>query len=99
MQWRSSKPSQLLLRRHSTPLSFLSLSFKHSGTRTQRSSACARATQTNPILAASFKPTTSISQFPPETVACAYTEFPDHFGFFLPLAGITTVKQVRESSF
>src|SRR5450631_2621486 len=34
-----------------------------------------------------------------ETVACAYAEFPDHFGFFLPLAGITTVKQVRDSSF
>src|SRR5215475_6867792 len=34
-----------------------------------------------------------------ETVACAYQDFPDHFGFFLPLAGITTVKQVRESSF
>jgi hypothetical protein len=34
-----------------------------------------------------------------ETVACAYRDFPDHFGFFLPLAGITTVRQVRESSF
>jgi len=34
-----------------------------------------------------------------ETVACAYADFPDHFGFFLPLAGITTVKQVRESAF
>lgn len=34
-----------------------------------------------------------------ETVACDYASFPDHFGFFLPLAGITTVKQVRESSF
>ena len=34
-----------------------------------------------------------------ETVACAYRDFPDHFGFFLPLAGITTVKQIRESSF
>ncbi len=34
-----------------------------------------------------------------ETVACAYPEFPDHFGFFLPLAGITTVSQIRESSF
>lgn len=34
-----------------------------------------------------------------ETVACFYTDFPNHFGFFLPLAGITTVKQVRESSF
>ena len=34
-----------------------------------------------------------------ETVACAFSEFPDHFGFFLPLAGITTVKQIRESSF
>lgn len=34
-----------------------------------------------------------------ETVACSYADFPNHFGFFLPLAGITTVKQVRESSF
>ncbi|AIQ15194.1 class I SAM-dependent DNA methyltransferase [Paenibacillus durus] len=34
-----------------------------------------------------------------ETVACAYRGFPDHFGFFLSLAGITTVKQVRDSSF
>lgn len=34
-----------------------------------------------------------------ETVACDYSDFPNHFGFFLPLAGITTVKQVRESSF
>lgn len=32
-------------------------------------------------------------------IACAYEDFPDHFGFFLPLAGITTVKQIRESSF
>ena len=32
-------------------------------------------------------------------IACEYTDFPNHFGFFLPLAGITTVKQIRESSF
>ncbi|AFY61200.1 DNA methyltransferase [Synechococcus sp. PCC 6312] len=34
-----------------------------------------------------------------ETVACAYSEFADHFGFFLALAGITTVKQIRENAF
>jgi hypothetical protein len=34
-----------------------------------------------------------------DTVACTFKDFPDHFGFFLPLAGITTVAQVRESSF
>ena len=34
-----------------------------------------------------------------ETVACNYIDFPDHFGFFLPLAGISTVKQIRESAF
>ncbi|WP_233005459.1 class I SAM-dependent DNA methyltransferase [Exiguobacterium aurantiacum] len=34
-----------------------------------------------------------------ETIACAYRDLPDHFGFFLPLAGITTIKQVRDSSF
>lgn len=34
-----------------------------------------------------------------ETVACTYQDFPNHFGFFLALAGISTVKQIRESSF
>jgi hypothetical protein len=34
-----------------------------------------------------------------ETVACAYKDFPDKFGFFLPLAGITTVRQITENSF
>ncbi|MCH6255665.1 hypothetical protein MLD52_03850 [Puniceicoccaceae bacterium K14] len=34
-----------------------------------------------------------------ETVACSYPDFPDHFGFFLPLAGISTVKQIRENAF
>jgi hypothetical protein len=34
-----------------------------------------------------------------ETVACAYADFSDHFGFFLALAGITTVKQIRENAF
>ena len=34
-----------------------------------------------------------------ETVACAFGDFPNHFGFFLPLAGITTVKQIRENAF
>jgi hypothetical protein len=32
-------------------------------------------------------------------VACAYKDFPDHFGFFLPLAGITTVRQIAENAF
>ena len=36
------------------------------------------------------------SDIPP--IACAYRDFPKHFGFFLPLAGITTVRQIRESS-
>jgi hypothetical protein len=34
-----------------------------------------------------------------ETVACAYADFPNHFGLFLALAGISTVKQIRESTF
>jgi hypothetical protein len=33
------------------------------------------------------------------TVACAYPDFHDHFGFFLPLAGITTVRQISENAF
>lgn len=34
-----------------------------------------------------------------ETVACAFADFPDHFGFFLPLAGISTVRQISENAF
>ena len=34
-----------------------------------------------------------------DTVACDYKDFPDHFGVFLPLAGISTVKQIKESAF
>ncbi|MYC68417.1 MAG: class I SAM-dependent DNA methyltransferase [Acidobacteriia bacterium] len=34
-----------------------------------------------------------------DVIVCHYSDFPEHFGFFLPLAGITTVKQIRESAF
>ncbi|MDX2054641.1 MAG: DNA methyltransferase [Polyangiaceae bacterium] len=33
------------------------------------------------------------------TVVCAFKDFPDHFGFFLPLAGISTVRQISENAF
>jgi len=32
-----------------------------------------------------------------ETIACACTDFPNHFGFFLPLAGISTIKEIRDN--
>jgi len=34
-----------------------------------------------------------------ETIACDYPDFPNHFGFFLSLAGISTVQQIRENAF
>ena len=34
-----------------------------------------------------------------EILVCDHSGLPDHFGFFLPLAGITTIKQIRESAF
>lgn len=34
-----------------------------------------------------------------DTVACAFGDFPNHFGFFLPLAGISTVRQITENAF
>lgn len=34
-----------------------------------------------------------------ETVVCDYPDFHNHFGFFLPLAGISTVKQIRDNAF
>jgi hypothetical protein len=32
-------------------------------------------------------------------IACRYADFPDHFGFFLPLAGISTVREISENAF
>lgn len=32
-----------------------------------------------------------------DTVSCAYTDFPDHFGFLLPLGGISTIKEIKEN--
>jgi hypothetical protein len=32
-----------------------------------------------------------------ETIACAYADFADHFGFFLPLAGISTIKEIKDN--
>jgi hypothetical protein len=32
-----------------------------------------------------------------ETIACAYPDFPDHFGFFLPLAGISTIREIKDN--
>lgn len=34
-----------------------------------------------------------------ERLACEYKDLPDHFGFFLPLAGISTVREIRENTF
>lgn len=34
-----------------------------------------------------------------EAIICAYADFPNHFGIFLPLAGITTVRAIRENAF
>lgn len=34
-----------------------------------------------------------------ETVVCDYSDFHNHFGFFLRLAGISTIKQIRDDAF
>jgi len=32
-----------------------------------------------------------------ETIACEFAQFPNHFGFFLPLAGISTIREIKEN--
>jgi hypothetical protein len=32
-----------------------------------------------------------------ETITCAYPDFPNHFGFFLPMAGISTIKEIKDN--
>lgn len=33
-----------------------------------------------------------------DTLACEYPKFAGHFGFFLPLAGISTIKEIKDSA-
>jgi len=51
------------------------------------------------ILATDGKTVEAESMVDGETLACEYAKLADHFGFFLTLAGITTVKQIRENAF
>jgi hypothetical protein len=44
-----------------------------------------------------FQAENLVDEDPP--LVCAYADFADHFGYFLPLAGITTVRQIRENAF
>ena len=75
-------------------------SLKASATRRQRSRGCAPVSRTSRFILATdgidFEAEDLTSG---ETVVCAYKTFPDHFGFFLPLAGITTVRQITENAF
>ncbi|MYM92304.1 class I SAM-dependent DNA methyltransferase [Duganella vulcania] len=32
-----------------------------------------------------------------ETIACEFEDFPNHFGFLLPLAGISTIKEIKDN--
>lgn len=32
-----------------------------------------------------------------ETIVCDYSDFPNHFGFLLPLAGISTIKEIKDN--
>ena len=32
-----------------------------------------------------------------ETITCDYQDFPNHFGFLLPLAGISTIKEIKDN--
>ena len=34
-----------------------------------------------------------------ETIACVYQDFAQYFGFFLPLAGISTIKEIKNNPF
>lgn len=34
-----------------------------------------------------------------EVLSCDFKKFADHFGFFLPLAGISTIKEIKENPF
>jgi len=51
------------------------------------------------ILATDGKEFQAENVFSGETVVCEYADFHNYFGFFLSLANITTVKQIRESAF
>lgn len=64
-----------------------------------RESPATKKYKVNFILATDGKTLEAENIIDGETIACDYAEFADHFGFFLALAGISTVKQIRENAF
>lgn len=64
-----------------------------------RESPATKKQKANFILATDGKTLEAENIADGETIVCDYPDFADHFGFFLSLAGITTVKQIRENAF
>ncbi len=57
-----------------------------------RDSPATAKQKAKPILATDGKGFEAENLVDGETIACDYPDFHNHFGFFLPLAGITTIK-------
>ncbi|PHQ28794.1 class I SAM-dependent DNA methyltransferase [Leeuwenhoekiella nanhaiensis] len=64
-----------------------------------RNSPATKKNKAEFILATDGKDFQAENMLTGETVVCDYKDFHNYFGFFLSLANITTVKQIRESAF
>ena len=64
-----------------------------------RASPATRARKCTYILATDGQSIEAENLMDGDSCSCGWADLPDHFGFFLALAGITTVRQIRENSF
>lgn len=92
----SDVPGGVLLRNH------IHMAVADAGTvgdalKVLRSSAATRKAKAKFILATDGQALEAEELAGGETIACAYADFPNHFGFFLPLAGISTIKEIKDN--
>jgi hypothetical protein len=64
-----------------------------------RTSPATRSKKCKFILATDGESLESENLLDGDSCSCGFADLPNHLGFFLPLAGITTVRQIRENSF
>ena len=65
--------------------------------RTLRDSPATTKAKTKFILATDGQTLEAEELISGETIACDFEDFPNHFGFLLPLAGISTIKEIKDN--
>jgi len=86
-----------VLQRNNVHISTCAPGEVHATLRALRSSAKTQQAKAKFILATDGQMLEAEDLASGEVLACEFEQFADHFGFFLPLAGISTIKEIKDN--